>query len=365
VESLGEKLRITREEKAISLDQAGKDTKITVRYIQALEQEDFSVFPGEAYITGFLRNYSVYLGLDTQEILSLYRAFKIQEQPIPVEQLLKRPSLLPKIALIVLAAILVFGLIGGGIYLLISNFQDTENIRHISREPQEYLMTGDVFERQFFIGDSILITDVTDQLKFELLNINETVTLQTPVGILSLDLGQEENVLLNNGISILGIKVLDFARNNADMGTRLHFEINDAVENIPYLVFDEETAAAVSAGISTPTVSTVLINSPNPYPFILQVNFQGNCMFRWEILAERDRRDRNERFFQRAEELEIQAQNGIRIWVPNAQAAKFQVIGGGRTVPFEIGAAGEVVVADVRWVRDENRFRLIVTRLER
>jgi hypothetical protein len=88
-------------------------------------------------------------------------------------------------------------------------------------------------------------------------------------------------------------------------------------------------------------------------------------MFRWEILAERDRRDRNEQYFQRSDELNIQAQNGIRMWVSNAAAVKIQVIGGGRTVPLEIGGVGEVVVADVRWVRDEDgRFRLILLRLE-
>jgi hypothetical protein len=88
-------------------------------------------------------------------------------------------------------------------------------------------------------------------------------------------------------------------------------------------------------------------------------------MFRWEILNERDRRGRNERYFQRSEELSVQAQNGIRIWASNAQAAKFQVIGGGRTFPLELGSAGEVVVADIRWVRgDDNQFRLVFLRLE-
>ena len=88
-------------------------------------------------------------------------------------------------------------------------------------------------------------------------------------------------------------------------------------------------------------------------------------MFRWEILFERDRRDRNERYFQRADELNIQAQNGIRVWTSNAQAAKFQVIGGGQTVPVELGVPGEVVVADIRWIRDEDsRYRLVLVRLE-
>jgi hypothetical protein len=88
-------------------------------------------------------------------------------------------------------------------------------------------------------------------------------------------------------------------------------------------------------------------------------------MFRWEILNERDRPGRNQNYFQRAEDLNIQAQNGIRIWASNAQAVRCQVIGGGRTVPVELGAAGEVIVADIRWVRDENnQYRLMYIRLE-
>jgi hypothetical protein len=87
-------------------------------------------------------------------------------------------------------------------------------------------------------------------------------------------------------------------------------------------------------------------------------------MFRWEIINERDRRERNERYFQRSDELNIQAQNGIRIWVSNAQAAKYQVIGGGRSAAVEIGIPGEVVVAEIRWVRsDDNQYRLALIRL--
>jgi hypothetical protein len=57
--------------------------------------------------------------------------------------------------------------------------------------------------------------------------------------------------------------------------------------------------------------------------------------------------------------------NGIRLGISNAQAVKLQVIGAGRTVPFEAGSAGEVVAADLRWVRDdESRYRLVLLRLE-
>ena len=109
----------------------------------------------------------------------------------------------------------------------------------------------------------------------------------------------------------------------------------------------------------------MVFTSPNPYPFTIQANFQGYCLFRWEILAERDRQGRKEEYFQRSSELSIPAQNGVRIGVSNAAAVKIQVIGGGRTVPLEIGSTGEVVVADIRWIRDEDgRYRLVLLRLE-
>ena len=145
------------------------------------------------------------------------------------------------------------------------------------------------------------------------------------------------------------------------MGVLLRFELNSPFSFSAAM----ELGNSEAVNASGQSVSTVIFTSPNPYPFTLQSVFQSYCMFRWEVLMERDRRDRNERFFQRLDELNIQAQNGIRIWMSNAQAARFVVIGGGRQVPVEIGSSGEVVVADIRWVRDEdNRFRLIVVRLE-
>ena len=67
VESLGDKLRTARESKGYTYSHVGRETNIAIRYIEALENEDFSKFPGEPYILGFLRNYGEYLGLDVDE----------------------------------------------------------------------------------------------------------------------------------------------------------------------------------------------------------------------------------------------------------------------------------------------------------
>ncbi|MCL1931635.1 MAG: helix-turn-helix domain-containing protein [Treponema sp.] len=369
MEYLGAKLKTAREAKGLDYDQASKDTKIAVRYLQSLEHEDFSDFPGEAYITGFLRNYGAYLDIDEQELLSLYRALKIQEQPVPVRQLLRKPSMLPRIAVGAAVVILALGVIGGGVVFVMTRPKSVRVAAPISGGPVEYSMSGDSFEHRLFLGDTILIpvnaedTEGGNQerVKLELLGLNDEVTIRTPGGPVTLDLTREADISLDvNGASSLRISAVDYAKNNAEMGALLRFELISAAS--PVVVDADLIDTTVVAG---QTSSTVIFSSANPYPFTLQAAFQSYCMLRWEILMERDRRDRNERYFQRSDELNIQAQNGIRIWASNAQAAKLQVIGGGRTVPLEIGGAGEVVVVDVRWVRDEdNRFRLIVARLE-
>ncbi|MCL2244451.1 MAG: helix-turn-helix domain-containing protein [Treponema sp.] len=368
MESLGEKLKNVRLEKELSFDQISRDTNISIRYLEALEAENFSVFPGEPYVIGFLKNYGAYLDLDVQKLISLYRALCIQEQPIPVEQLLRPRSKLPRIIIPVLLILIVLGAIGYGVYyLLFIREKKPVNNRPLSRAPSEYMMEGNYLERRLYRDDSILIPLYSSIYKLELVNLGEAITIRTPGGSVILDLSQEANIDLNSdGMPELRITVADFAKNNADMGALIHFTLTDS------LSLDMEGLRDITETTNTSsTIITTILPVPNTsvyssaFPFTLQVNFQGYCMFRWEILSERDRAGTNQQYFQRNDELNIQAQNGIRIWTSNAQAARFQVIGGGRTVPVEIGTAGEVVVTDIRWVRDDdNRFRLVLVRLE-
>jgi cytoskeleton protein RodZ len=64
---LGEWLHRRREELDISLEQAEADTRIRLRYLEALESEEYDALPDPVVGRGFLRNYATYLGLDPQE----------------------------------------------------------------------------------------------------------------------------------------------------------------------------------------------------------------------------------------------------------------------------------------------------------
>ncbi|MDR0525049.1 MAG: helix-turn-helix domain-containing protein [Spirochaetaceae bacterium] len=375
MESLGNKLKISRESKGYSYDQVSQETHISSRYLKALEDEDFGVFPGEPFLLGFLRNYGEFLSLDTQELLSLYRAMKIQEEPVPVAQLLKPAnpfSFKPVIA--VCAGLVLLGGIGAAVYLLLSRGSKPLSAPVRPRESVEYTLIDRSLERRLYQGDGVIIPYGDSQYLLKLVNVGDAVTLDTPEREVILDLGQEVNVDLNgDGFEELHIIAADFVKNESSIGALLRFELDDSglpgvsaseTPIIPQPSAAPPPAAAPAAPQPGLANAVVIFSSPSAYPFTLQTNFQGYCMFRWEILGETNRRERREQYYQRGEELNIQAQNGIRMWISNAATVKLQVIGGGKTVPLEVGGAGEVVVAEVRWVRDdESRYRLLLVKL--
>ena len=119
MESLGRKLREAREKHNYNLEQIARDTNISKSYLEALEEENFGVIPGDTYVLGFLRNYGEYLGLNPEELVGLYRNLRIQEQPMPMSELLQgRPRARPRsrvLALILAVAVVV----AVGVFLLV------------------------------------------------------------------------------------------------------------------------------------------------------------------------------------------------------------------------------------------------------
>jgi len=74
MESIGAILRQKREEAGISLTQVQEDLKISLKFLDALEREDFSSLPAPAYCRGFLRSYARYLKADVDEIIAAFDA---------------------------------------------------------------------------------------------------------------------------------------------------------------------------------------------------------------------------------------------------------------------------------------------------
>lgn len=69
-ESIGQRLKQTREARYLTLERASEDTRIRVLFLQALEADDYSVIPSAAQGRGFLRNYAEYLNLNIDEMIA-------------------------------------------------------------------------------------------------------------------------------------------------------------------------------------------------------------------------------------------------------------------------------------------------------
>jgi cytoskeleton protein RodZ len=71
---IGPTLRDARNRRKLDLSEVEAAIKIRVRYLQAIENEEWDVLPGGAYTRGFIRTYASYLGLDGDRLVDDYRS---------------------------------------------------------------------------------------------------------------------------------------------------------------------------------------------------------------------------------------------------------------------------------------------------
>src|SRR4029077_15243988 len=70
--SFGEELRREREIREISLKEIADATKISKRFLEAIERNDHRTLPAPVFTRGFIREYARYLGLNADEIVNRY-----------------------------------------------------------------------------------------------------------------------------------------------------------------------------------------------------------------------------------------------------------------------------------------------------
>jgi cytoskeleton protein RodZ len=70
--SFGEELRRERELRQISLDDVAQATKINIRYLDAMERNDFLHLPGGVFNRGFVRAYCEFIGVNSEPMVNAY-----------------------------------------------------------------------------------------------------------------------------------------------------------------------------------------------------------------------------------------------------------------------------------------------------
>ena len=79
--SFGERLKLERVKRAITLEQISSSTKIGTRMLQALEEENFDQLPGGIFNKGFVRAYARHVGLDEDQAVADYLEASGQNAP--------------------------------------------------------------------------------------------------------------------------------------------------------------------------------------------------------------------------------------------------------------------------------------------
>lgn len=64
----GERVRRAREEQGLSQEEVSKQLRLSLSYLKALEDDDYSRLPEPTFIKGYLRNYARLLGLPAEEL---------------------------------------------------------------------------------------------------------------------------------------------------------------------------------------------------------------------------------------------------------------------------------------------------------
>jgi cytoskeletal protein RodZ len=70
--SFGEELRREREIRGISLKEIADATKISKRFLEAIERNDHVTLPAPVFTRGFVREYARYVGLNVEEMVNRY-----------------------------------------------------------------------------------------------------------------------------------------------------------------------------------------------------------------------------------------------------------------------------------------------------
>jgi cytoskeletal protein RodZ len=73
--SIGEQLRLARQERGIPLREISDQTRISVRYLEAIEANDYKRLPGGIFNRSFVRAYARCIGYDEKEAMEGYTRY--------------------------------------------------------------------------------------------------------------------------------------------------------------------------------------------------------------------------------------------------------------------------------------------------
>ena len=118
----GEHLKREREMRGVTIEEISAATRISTRFLEALESEQWDELPGGVFNRGFIRSVARFLGLDEDALVAEY-ALETKNRPGPRLIELETPSAMPRNWRTPIAAFVAFILILIGGWFAYSRYQ--------------------------------------------------------------------------------------------------------------------------------------------------------------------------------------------------------------------------------------------------
>lgn len=379
---IGPVFREARTRSGKTIDDATRETKIAKKYLNAIENENFDIFPGETYLIGFLRNYAQFLGLDPDEMVLKYKDYKIQEQPAPIEQLTARPKNKKKQFLIILVFIMIISTV---LYVILSGEkgereiaketekkvkqekdlsvqQDTNIIVFEEEEVIKNFKKGDIIE--FPLRNkkhSISIDGIDENLDLSIADIPFSLSTDEHMEI-DFDRDGRKDLLIranrfDEGAVNLTLKKL-YKTNLLDKEISPLMEKKDEDQERPsehpevVIIKDDDLLSPVPVA---PKTGFKIVSSYEKTDINMFVKTKSTTYFGYYI----DDGNKEEALLKNGEELSVSAKDILRITAANAKGADIEI----NNIPVILGESRQVVAKVVRWYRDsenEDLYHLVI-----
>ena len=145
--SIGEQLRLAREERGIGLREICEQTRISVHYLEAIEANDYKRLPGGVFNRSFIKAYAKCVGYDEREAIEGYTRYlrehgdssdDVNTTPMHSKVYTDTPATRSPILTVVLAIVILAILTAAALGAL-HWFQKRAEIKHVSDHEKIYL----------------------------------------------------------------------------------------------------------------------------------------------------------------------------------------------------------------------------------
>lgn len=363
MESLGKILKEARLKANVSLGQISRETKIAKKYLEALENEEYSAFPGETYLKGFLKSYCEFLKLNSRDILNMYEKIKIAESPTPIDKLILKPKFNFRPFIVVFSLIIILsGIIAGGIFLPVKIIKYFNNRDIMERNTKSNRKKGKIG------GPSVYKIKDSDQEKTLTLKKGDIVEYSIDSHKFNLEIKELSPIVVVNDPKGDEIFLIKSYRRKIDLNNDEQFDVvlnlnfwDSENANITFSPYKDDLKIAMDLENLKPIKGNspeTIIRKSKLEKISLSIDIKSPTFLRYKV----DDQEEVEKVFD-TQVNNIIANNRIFVWLSNAGVVSLKFNEYNKS--YTPGAIGEIAVKIIQWIElDNGEYELQISSLE-